>query len=129
MTSKLKDQFTKDRYLRNLVILLASVIAIFFLKELGNIFIPLFLAIFFAFLFGPLVSFLSGKKVPNFVIMLLLLVIVSVVLFLIGTLVFASITSFANEFPKYQDKVIISFNNIISQLKIPVEEIEVIEVK
>ncbi|MEA2078205.1 MAG: AI-2E family transporter [Candidatus Marinimicrobia bacterium] len=122
MTLKLKDQFTKDRYLRNLVILLASVIVIFFLKELSNIFIPLFLAIFFAFLFGPIINFLSRKKVPNFMIMLLLLVIVSVILFLIGTLVYASITSFANEFPKYQDKMIISFNNLMAQLKIPVED-------
>ena len=122
MTRKLQDQFTLARPLRHLVILLAFAIAVFFLRELRNIFIPLFLAVFFAFLFGPMVTFLSKKKVPDFVIMILLLIIVSVALFLVGTIVYASITSFANEFPKYQDKVIIGFNDFLSQLKIPIED-------
>ena len=108
--------------MKYLVVLIAFIITVFFLRELRNIFIPLFLAIFFAFLFGPMVSFLSKKKVPNFVILILLLIIVSVALFLVGTVVYASITSFANEFPKYQDKVIIGFNNLLSQLKIPIED-------
>ena len=101
MISKIKEQFTKERYLRTLTILIGAVIAVFFLKELRNIFIPLFLAIFFSLLFGPLVGFLTRKKVPNFLIMLIMLVIVSVALFLIGTVVYASVISFANEFPKY----------------------------
>ncbi|MEA3392931.1 MAG: AI-2E family transporter [Candidatus Marinimicrobia bacterium] len=122
MLSKLKDQSNANRYLHGLYILLATVITIFFLKELSNIFIPLFLAIFFSFLFGPLISFLARKKVPNFVIMLLLLIIVSVVLFLLGTVVYASVNSFANEFPKYQDKLIITFNDLMAHLKIPVED-------
>ena len=122
MTSKFQDQTQLSRPLRHIVILLAFVITVFFLKELRNIFIPLFLAVFFAFLFGPMVAFFSKKKVPNFVIMILLLIIVSVVLFLIGTVVYASITSFANEFPKYQDKAIIGFNEFMSQLKIPIED-------
>jgi len=122
MPFKLKDQSNASRYLHGLYILLAAVITIFFLKELRNIFIPLFLAIFFALLFGPLVSFLSRKKVPNFVIMLLLLIIVSVVLFLLGTVVYASVSSFANEFPKYQDKLIITFNDLMTHLKIPIED-------
>lgn len=122
MTAKLKDQFKENRYLRTIVIILIAGLSVFLLKELRNIFIPLFLAIFFAFLFGPIVGFLNRKNVPNFVIMLLLLIIVSVVLFLIGTVVYASISSFAGEFPKYQDKLIITFNNLMSQLKIPVED-------
>ena len=122
MPSKLLDQSKVNRYLRNLLILVVAVITIFFLKELRNIFIPLFLAIFFAFLFGPIVSFLTQKKVPNFVIMILLLIIVTVVLFLLGTIIFASVSSFANEFPKYQDKFIITFNNLLAQLKIPIED-------
>ncbi len=122
MATKLQNELRSNRSLRHLVILVSAVIAVFFLKELRNIFIPLFLAIFFAFLFGPLVNFMTKKKIPDFVVILLLLIIVSVVLFLIGTVVYASITSFANEFPKYQDKVIITFNNLMSQLRIPLED-------
>jgi predicted PurR-regulated permease PerM len=122
MAKKLQDKINIERSVRHLVILIAFIIAVFFLKELRNIFIPLFLAIFFAFLFGPMVTFFTKKKIPNFLIMIILLVIVSVALFLVGTVVYASITSFANEFPKYQDKVIIGFNQLMSQLKIPIED-------
>ncbi|RLC56521.1 MAG: hypothetical protein DRH89_05495 [Candidatus Cloacimonadota bacterium] len=122
MPTKLQDQLKMNIYLRNLLILIAGVIVIFFLKELSNIFIPLFLSVFFVFLFGPIVSFLSRKKVPNFVIMILLLIIVTVILFLLGTVIYASISSFVSEFPKYQDKLIITFNNVMSQLKIPLED-------
>ncbi|MBN2781112.1 MAG: AI-2E family transporter [Candidatus Marinimicrobia bacterium] len=110
------------RHLRHLVILIAACISVYFLRELRNIFIPLILAVFFAFMFSPMISFLTKKRVPNFVIILLLLVIVSVVLFLIGTLVFASISSFAGEFPKYQDKLVLTFQNVLSQFKIPMED-------
>ena len=122
MPLKLQDQSKTNTYLRTLLILIAGVISIFFLRELRNIFIPLFLSIFFVFLFGPMVSFLSRKKVPNFVIIILLLIIVTVVLFLLGTIIYASVSSFVNEFPKYQDKLIITFNDIMVQLKIPLED-------
>lgn len=122
MTSKLQNQSKLARSLRHLVILLAFVITVFFLRELRNIFIPLFLAVFFAFLFGPIISFFSKKKLPDFVIMLLLLIIVSVVLFLVGTVIYASFNSFANEFPKYQDKMVLGFNDFMTHLNIPIND-------
>lgn len=122
MRIKLRDQFDSNFYLRGILISISFVIAVFFLKELSNIFIPVFLAIFFTFLMGPLITILDRKKVPNFVSMLLALIFVAVILFVIGTVVYASIASFVAEFPKYQDKLIVGFENTISQFKIPLED-------
>lgn len=124
MVDKIKNQFTENPYIRAVFIVIAATFAIYFLKELSLIFIPLSLAIFFTFLFGPLISFMSKRKVPNFIIMILILIVVSVLLFLLGTIVYASVTSFANEFPKYQDKFIVAYQGVMSQLKIPVEDAE-----
>ncbi|MFA6618712.1 MAG: AI-2E family transporter [Candidatus Neomarinimicrobiota bacterium] len=122
MDRKFQDQFNSDFYLRAMLVSIVAVILIYFLKELSNIFIPVFLAIFFAFLMGPLITFLDSKKVPNFVSLILALVLVAIILFVLGTVVYASIASFAAEFPKYQDKLIIGFENIVTQFKIPLED-------
>ncbi|MDZ7821893.1 MAG: AI-2E family transporter [Candidatus Marinimicrobia bacterium] len=121
---RMGPQNSMDRYLRDLLILAGFCIAIFFMRELRHIFIPLVLAVFFAFLFSPITGFLSRKGVPNFLIILLLLVIVSVFLFLVGTVVYASISSFVSEFPKYQERFILAFQDILLQLKIPMEDAE-----
>ncbi len=120
MSTVSQDKIAK--YLKGLLTVVVFCVAIYFMRELRNIFIPLILAIFFAFLFSPLVGFLIRKKVPNFLIIILLLVIVSVILFLIGIVVYASITSFAGEFPKYQEKLILVSRNTLAQFKIPMED-------
>jgi len=117
-------QSRKDHYLKNILIILGFCLAVFFMRELRHIFIPLVLAVFFAFLFSPVTDFFTRKGVPDFVIILLLLILVSVVLFLIGTVVYASISSFVSEFPKYQERFIIAFQDILTHLKIPMEDAE-----
>ncbi|MBW6458748.1 MAG: AI-2E family transporter [FCB group bacterium] len=120
--NNIDEQYKMNRYLKNLLILAGFCVALFFMRQLSIILIPLLLAVFFAFLFSPLVNFLNRKGIPNFLIILFLLVIVSVILFLLGTVVYASITSFIAEFPKYQEKFVLAFQNIMMQLKIPMED-------
>lgn len=118
----LMQQEKTNSYLRIIAILVGLVIAVIVLKGLRSIFIPLFLAVFIAFLFSPLIRFLSRKNVPNFVIILLLLIIVGGLFFLFGTVVYASISSFVSEFPKYQEKLILSFYDLLSRFRIPLED-------
>jgi AI-2 transport protein TqsA len=124
MEMDLLQEQKRQQYLKSISILLALVIAVFFLRELRSIFIPLVLAVFMAFLFSPLIRFLSNKRVPNSVIILLLFIIVGGMLFLLGTIAYASISSFINEFPKYQEKLILSFHGTLSHLKIPMEDVQ-----
>jgi predicted PurR-regulated permease PerM len=105
----LKQQERMNNYLRVLAILAGLVIAVIVLKGMRSIFIPLVLAVFIAFLFSPLIRFLNRKKVPNFVIILLLFVIVGGMLFLFGTVVYASISSFVAEFTNFNEIIFISF--------------------
>ncbi|MDZ4122475.1 MAG: AI-2E family transporter, partial [Candidatus Cloacimonadaceae bacterium] len=72
------------------------------LKTLKAIFIPLIFAIFLSFLFAPLIKALSRKKIPAFVTIILMFIIIFVFFALAGGVIFAAITSFVNEFPKYQ---------------------------
>jgi AI-2 transport protein TqsA len=118
----MNEQNAMNRYLKNLLILAGFCLAVFFMRELRTIIIPLVLAVFFTFMFSPVINFLNNKKLPNILIILFLLIIVSVVLFLLGTIVYASITSFVSEFPKYQEKLVIAFQTIMMQLKIPMED-------
>ncbi len=75
------------------------------LKELSSIFIPLVIAIFLFFVFSPLNTWLSNKKVPMFIITLLDIAITFSVLYGVGRIVVDSFLQFADGLPIYGEKL------------------------
>src|SRR6056297_1293377 len=92
--------------LERILILIGFIIAVYFMRELKGILVPLVFAIFLAFLLNPFVSFLTDRKIPGWLIMLIVLIVVSVVLFLLGIIVYAGVSSFVEDFPYYLDKLL-----------------------
>ena len=75
------------------------------LKDLGSIFIPLVIAIFLYFVFTPLNTWLSNKKVPMFIITLLDIAITFGLLYGVGRIVVDSFLQFSESLPVYGDKL------------------------
>ena len=75
------------------------------LRELSHIFIPLVIAIFLFFVFSPLNTWLSNKKVPMFIITLLDIVITFSVLYGVGRIVVDSFLQFGEGLPIYSEKL------------------------
>ena len=85
--------------------ILALIAVCFVLKTLSSIFIPLVLALFLAIFFVPLLNKMEKHRIPRIVgvliaVLILLLLILILSLFLLNT-----VTKFAVEFPKYQEKI------------------------
>ena len=85
--------------------ILALIAVCFVLKTLSSIFIPLVLALFLAIFFVPLLNKMEKHRIPRIVgvliaVLILLLLILILSLFLLNT-----VTKFAAEFPKYQEKI------------------------
>jgi predicted PurR-regulated permease PerM len=97
---------------------------IYVLKTLQAIFIPLTFAIFFQLLFAPYSRFLETKKVPNFIIIFTIVAIIFISVTLVGSVVYASVFSFINDFPKYETKSIIYLNQIINKLELPIDDVK-----
>lgn len=88
--------------------LLASasfIIVIAGLKAASTIIIPLLLAIFIAIICAPPLHWLQRKKIPNFLAIPLVIIVILAIGFVIGGLVGSSINDFSDQLPKYEAKL------------------------
>jgi len=96
----------------------------FVLYQLRSIFKPLSIAIFLSIIFGPMVSFLMRLKIPKIFAFIITLVVVFVMFYSLGLIIFSSLASFSEEFPKYQVKFNNLYRSIIGGLEIPHEQVK-----
>ncbi|MDP8220025.1 MAG: AI-2E family transporter [Candidatus Stygibacter frigidus] len=104
-----------------LIIVLA--ILVYMLRVLKGIFIPLSFAVFLQFMFIPVYRGLEKRRVPIWVINVLLVVFVLGIFFGLGSVVFASANSFIKDFPKYELKIQELFQSAIIHFEIPMEDV------
>ncbi len=76
-----------------------------FLKLARPVLIPFSLALLFAFAVSPALDFLARRKVPKSFALVIILILTFMVLYLIGTVFYASGKSFAAEFPSYNEMI------------------------
>ena len=119
MTSDNKDLF----FIKTFTGFIVFVIILLILKELKNIFIPLFMSLLLYFLFNGVVKKLN-KKVPKTIVLSFLLIFIFIVFYFFGVLIIAGVTSFIDKFPAYSDKIIEMIKNLFAQLKIPISEVD-----
>ncbi|TFG52352.1 MAG: AI-2E family transporter, partial [Candidatus Aminicenantes bacterium] len=74
-----------------------------FLKLAKPVLIPFCLALLFAFAVAPALDFLVRRKVPKSIALVVILLLTFAVLYLIGTVFYASGKSFADELPSYNE--------------------------
>ena len=96
----------------------------FVLHQLHSIFKPLMIAVFFSFVFEPTVNFLTKIKIPKFFAFLITIIFVFVIFYLLGLIIYASVASFSEEFPKYQTKFTNFYQGILGILEIPHDQVQ-----
>ncbi len=98
-----------DPTIKFFVTVLGTLALLFTLKELKSIFLPFVIAYFLFFLFTPFNNFLSRKKVPLSISILINITILFTGITLIGQFIVASFSQFGEQIPYYTTKL----NNII----------------
>ncbi|MDE2996696.1 MAG: AI-2E family transporter, partial [Bacteroidota bacterium] len=86
-----------------------GVIAVFVLGvimvQLKTVLLPFVVAILLSIIFKPVILWLRGKRVPMIISLFGVLIVFSIVLFLLGWVLYASAASFVAELPKYEAKM------------------------
>lgn len=108
-------------FLLGILVLFASGLV---LRHLRVIFKPLLIAIFLSLLFEPMVRFLMRLRIPKFFAFLISLILIFAILWSLGLLIYASVASFVEGFPKYQSKFHDLYMGAIESLKIPHEQVK-----
>ncbi|MCP4022749.1 MAG: AI-2E family transporter [Desulfobacteraceae bacterium] len=88
-----------------LINLAAFVVVVAGLKSASVLVIPFLLAVFFSIICAPAFFWMQKKRIPSFLCVLILLVVVIAVQMLFVSLVSKSIADFSNNLPFYQDRL------------------------
>ncbi len=104
------------RVVIGLLAVLATFVLGVVLHLLQSVLIPLVVAAFLSYLFKPIVIFLQRRKVPTFISLILVFLTIGAVLFGISSVIYASVDSFVDEAPLYQEKINTIAMNLNDQL-------------
>ncbi len=98
----------------------AAIFLVLVMKELKQIFIPFFIALFFYFMLRPVVRRLEKRRLPKSLILIGVLLLVFFCLFLLGLLIFNGASTFVDHFPAYSEKITRLVRDLLASLKLPV---------
>lgn len=98
-----------------IVIFLGGVV----LREAKPVLFPFFLAVFLSFILYPIQDFLTRKKIPRAVSIILILLITFSVIYLLGALFYSTGKTFAAEFPSYGQKIDSILISVQQRLNLP----------
>ncbi len=100
----------------NLSTAFLGIIAVFglgvMLAQMKVVLLPFVVAILLSIIFKPVILGLRGKRVPMIVALFGVLILFSLVLFLLGWVLYASTASFIEELPKYEAKMSVIVDDI-----------------
>lgn len=74
-----------------------------FLKLAKSVLVPFFLALFLSYALSPLLSFLTSRRIPKTITLVVLLLGTFICLYLLGALFYSSGKSLAEELPSYNE--------------------------
>ncbi|MFO7445358.1 MAG: AI-2E family transporter [Ignavibacteriaceae bacterium] len=98
-------EVNSDNTVKYFIALIGIAVLAFVLKELGHILLPFIIAYFLFFFFSPLNTFLSDKKVPQFLIIILNICITVFIIWITFDFIVGSFLRFTEEAPVYAEKI------------------------
>ena len=75
------------------------------LLELRTVLIPFSVALLVSFMFQPIVLYLKSKRIPTSVTLIIVLLSLTIMLSLVGLLVYSSARSFSDAFDRYGARI------------------------
>jgi len=91
---------------RFLLVMAAFIIVVAGMRAAESLLVPFLLSLFIAVIVTPLLAWLNGRGLPNWLSILLIVLAIVVVGFFIGTIVGSSINSFRSDLPEYQARLV-----------------------
>ncbi len=101
---------------RFLLVLAAFVIVVAGMRAAETLLVPFLLSLFIAVIVSPLLGWLNNRGLPNWLSILLIVVMIIVVGFFMGVIVGSSINSFRADLPEYQARLLALSDGLLQKL-------------
>ncbi|MBC8278282.1 MAG: AI-2E family transporter [FCB group bacterium] len=92
----------ESRLIATFLGIITSVLMVLVLQQLKTVFIPLIFAVLLSIMLAPAIKFLSRFKIPHGISLTVVILAVFFLIYLLGSVIYASVASFTTEFPKYE---------------------------
>ncbi len=102
-----------DRFLKASVGFIALIVAGVVLKLAKPVLFPFFLAIFLSYIVNPVLEFLTRRKIPRSLAVIVLILATFSLMYLLGVVFYSSGKAFAAEIPKYGEQ----FQALVAKLE------------
>lgn len=113
--------YTKKIYF--VLIFFAIILTFFLCKVLSSVLLPIIFALFLSFILYPIIKKLKEKtKIPWAVSTIILVVATLIILIALTSLLISSLTTIANEYPKYETKFMTIYKWIAGIFDLKVDE-------
>jgi predicted PurR-regulated permease PerM len=103
---KIINTFHSGRAIFSLLFLICFILVGAVLKLAASVILPFTIAVLLAFVMYPLVKWLDKHRIPRFVSILLIVVIIGSGLYLVGFVLFTSGVSILSLYPQYEERLI-----------------------
>src|SRR4030067_3830087 len=118
-------EYSSNKYNKVIAYLLgfiSFVLFVYILMALREILIPITIAIFLTYLFHPLLIYLTRLKIPKWLSLITILIIVSGLYYLLGLILFASFSSFPEKLQTYTENISGFLKSILKPFNITLKE-------
>ncbi len=99
------------------------VIIVYILMALKEILIPVTIAVFLTYLFHPLMKYLSKFKIPAWVSLIIILLVISGIYYLLGLMLFSTYNTFSEKLSYYSENMTVFFQMILNPFNLTVREV------
>ncbi|OQY33783.1 MAG: hypothetical protein B6241_06945 [Spirochaetaceae bacterium 4572_59] len=91
--------------IRNLMLLMVGIVALFLMKTLSGLILPLFLALILSIIYLPLVLYLEGRRIPGKIIVPFIAIFTVAVIYSVANIFIATITDIVGQMDFFVEKL------------------------
>lgn len=120
------DTTVNKKYLKIITYFLGFicfVISVYILMALKDILIPVVIAVFLTYLFHPLMMYLSRFKIPSWLSLVIILLLISGVYYLLGLILLSTYNTFSERLGYYSENLTLFFQMILNPFNLTVREV------
>ena len=114
----------ESRLIATFLGIITSALMVLVLQQLKTVFIPLIFAVLLSIMLAPAIKFLSRFKIPHGISLTVVILAVFLLIYLMGSVIYASVASFTQEFPKYEASLRVTLETTLKQVNLQMDDFQ-----
>jgi len=112
----------ETRLIAFLLGIIVAALVVIILKTLKTVFIPLIFAALLSIILKPVIKYFQRWKIPTGISVTVVILLVFLTIYLLGSIIYAGVASFKRDFPRYESNLRVTLETTLNKINIESEE-------